>query len=152
MTKRMMSYAMFKIEVFKREFGPSKYTSLKATLQNATPKWEWRRHLKSSIIYPPQELINGWHWHYKKWSCMVDSWFFKLHWKHAPYNSCTSLIWILHFISIFIDWRLGFEPTLQLKGWILKTLQNESHTRLQSWTLIICLLKNPTNYRILKSV
>jgi hypothetical protein len=30
---------------------PSKYTSPKTTLQNATPKWKWRRHLKSSIQY-----------------------------------------------------------------------------------------------------
>ena len=30
--------------------------------------------------------------------------------------SCTSLIWVLCFISIYLDWRLGFEPSLQLKG------------------------------------
>ena len=29
-------------------FGPSKYTSHKWALQNATPNWKWRRHLKSS--------------------------------------------------------------------------------------------------------
>ena len=45
---------MFKIEVFnafQTRFGPSKYTSLKTTLQNATPNWKWRRHLKSSIQF-----------------------------------------------------------------------------------------------------
>ena len=43
---------VFKIEVFnalQTWFGTSKYTSLKTTLQNATPNWKWRRHLKSSI-------------------------------------------------------------------------------------------------------
>ena len=44
--------AVFKIEVFnalQTRFGASKYyTSLKTTLQNATPTWKWRRHLKSS--------------------------------------------------------------------------------------------------------
>ena len=41
--------AMFKIEVFdalQTWFGPSKYTSLKTNLQNATLNWKWRRHLK----------------------------------------------------------------------------------------------------------
>ena len=43
---------VFKIEVFnalQTWFGPSKYTSLKIALQNATLDWKWRRHLKSSI-------------------------------------------------------------------------------------------------------
>ena len=35
---------------------------------------------------------------------MVDCQFFKLYWKHVPYISCTSLIWGLQFISIFLDW------------------------------------------------
>ena len=41
-----------KIEVFnalQTWLGPSKYTSLKRALQNATPYWKWRRHSKSSI-------------------------------------------------------------------------------------------------------
>jgi hypothetical protein len=44
--------AVFKIEVFnalQMQFGPSKYTSLKIALPNATPNWKWRHHLKSSI-------------------------------------------------------------------------------------------------------
>ena len=43
----------------------------------------------------------------------LDGWFLILHmyWKHVPYNSCTSLICIMFIISIFLDWRLGFEPT-----------------------------------------
>jgi hypothetical protein len=47
--------SMFKIEVFnalQTRFGPSKYTSLKTTLQNATPNWKRRRHSKSSIQSP----------------------------------------------------------------------------------------------------
>ena len=46
---------MFKIEVFnalQMRFGPSKYTSLKTTLQNATPNWKWRCHLKSYFNLP----------------------------------------------------------------------------------------------------
>ena len=39
--------------------------------------------------------------------------------KHVPYNSCTSFIWVLYFISISLDWRLGFEAALQ----------NETHMR-----------------------
>ena len=35
----------------------------------------------------------------------------------------------MYFISIFLDWHLGFEPTLQLKGWNLRALQNETHMR-----------------------
>ena len=31
----------------------------------------------------------------------------QLYWKHVPYDSCTSLIRVLYFISIFLDWRLG---------------------------------------------
>ena len=52
-----------------------------------------------------------------------------LYWKHVPYNSCASLIWVLYVISIFLDWRLRFEPTLWLKGWNLRVLQNETHMR-----------------------
>ena len=39
------------------------------------------------------------------------------------------LIWGLCFISIFLDWCLGFERALQSKSWILRALQNETHTR-----------------------
>jgi hypothetical protein len=61
---------------------------------------------------------------------MVDSWFFTLYWKHVPYNSCTTFIWALYFISMFLDWHLGFEPTLQHNfGWNSGALQNETHMR-----------------------
>ena len=36
-------------------------------------------------------------------------------------NSCTSLRWLLYFISIFLDWRLGFELALWLNGWNLRS-------------------------------
>ena len=45
-------HPMFKVEgfnAFQMWFGPSKYTSLKTTLRNATPNWKWRHHLKFSI-------------------------------------------------------------------------------------------------------
>ena len=60
---------------------------------------------------------------------MVDSQYFTLYWKHIPYNSCTSLIWFLCFISIFLGWHLGSEPTLQLKSSTLRALPNETHMR-----------------------
>ena len=50
---------------------------------------------------------------------MVEFQVFTLYWKHVPYKPCISLIWVLYFISIFLDWRLGFEPAFQLKGWNL---------------------------------
>ena len=67
---------------------------------------------------------------------MVDSQFFPLYWKHVLYSSCTSLIWVLYFISTSLDSRLGFEPTLQLKGWNLRALQMKLIRGLQSWTLL----------------
>ena len=81
------------------------------------------------IMHPPHDPTSVGHCHYKKWSRMVDSWIFTLYWKHVPYNSCTSLICILYFISILLDQYLGFEPTLQLMGWNLRALQNETHMR-----------------------
>ena len=37
---------------------------------------------------------------------------------------------VLYFISTFLlDRHLGFEPTLQLKGWNSRALQNETHMR-----------------------
>jgi hypothetical protein len=44
----------------------------------------------------------------------------------------------LCFISIFLDWRLGFEPTLQLRGWNLRALQNETHTRASIFNKFCC--------------
>jgi hypothetical protein len=41
----------------------------------------------------------------------------------------TILVWALYFNSIFLDWRLGFEPTLQPHSWNLRALQNEIHRR-----------------------
>jgi len=36
---------------------------------------------------------------------------------------------VLYFISVFLDWRLGFEPTLQLKSWNLRVCENETCMR-----------------------
>ena len=87
-----------------------------------------------SIICLPHEPASVGHCHYKKWSWVVDSWFFTLYWKHVPYNSRTSLIWVLYSVSTFLDWRLGFEPTLQLKCWNWRTKMKLIWGR-QSWTL-----------------
>ena len=136
MRRTLRMRAMFKLGVFnalQTRFGPSKYTSLKTTLQNANPNWKWRHHLKSQFnppatttnkrrSLPLQEVeLDGW---------FLVFWFFTLYWKHVPHNSCTSLIWVLYFISIFLDWRLGFEPALQLKRWNLRALHHETHMSL----------------------
>ena len=60
----------------------------------------------------------------------LDDWFLFLQIVlETSYHSCTSLTWVLYFISIFLDWRLGFERAFQLKGWNLRALQNETHMR-----------------------
>ena len=46
-----------------------------------------------------------------------------------------SFYFIFYFISIFLDWRLGFEPSLQLKGQNLRALQNETHMRASILTI-----------------
>ena len=48
---------------------------------------------------------------------------------HVPYDSCTSLTWVLYFITVFLDWRLGLEQALQLKSWNLRAIQNETRMR-----------------------
>ena len=79
------------------------YTALKTTLQHATPNWEMKTSLDVlSIICPSQEPTSVGQCHYKKWSSMVDSWFFALYWKHVQYSS----------FLILLDWRLGFELAL----------------------------------------
>ena len=57
----------------------------------------------------------------------LDGWFLFLH--IVPHNSCASLVWVLYFISTFLDCHLGSKPTLQLKNWNLRPLQYETHTR-----------------------
>ena len=112
--------SMVKIEVFnalQMRFGPSKYTSLKTTLQNAAPNGKWRRHLKSSIWFAchKNQQAQG----------LVTT----LYWKHVSCNSCTSLMRVLYSISIFLDWHWGFEAPFQLKDCNLRALQNETHMR-----------------------
>jgi hypothetical protein len=61
---------VFKVEVFnalQMQFGPSKYTSLKTTLQIATPIWKWGHRSKVlTIICPSQEPTSEERCHYKK--------------------------------------------------------------------------------------
>ena len=63
----------------------------------------------------------------------LDGWFLILHIvleTCTMYNSCTHFIWVSYFISIFLDWCLGFETTLWLKCW------NSRALRLKPWTLM----------------
>ena len=63
----------------------------------------------------------------------------RVRWFILKFSHCTKNMYhIIHTqinmssffpISIFLDRRLRFEPTLQLKGWNLKALQNETHMR-----------------------
>jgi hypothetical protein len=53
--------------VLQTQFGPSKYTSLTTTLQNATLNWEMKTPLEVlNIICPSQEPTSEGHCHYKK--------------------------------------------------------------------------------------
>ena len=133
------------------------YTSLKTTFQNATPNWQWRCHLESSVDSAGTRtnkrralsiLVRSW----VRWLILDSS---HCTWKHVPHNSCTNLVPVLYFISIFMDWRLGFEPALQLKSWNLRALQNETRTRasilnigtrcvLSTQHIIACHLWTPT--------
>jgi hypothetical protein len=86
---------------------------------------------------------------------MVDSQIFTLYWKHTPYNSCTNFIWISYIIFVSLDWRLGFEPTLQLihmKRWNLRALQNEIHMRTSILITALLHLTSPhlTSQRLLR--
>jgi hypothetical protein len=71
-SKQQAHQALFKIEVFnaiQTRFGPSKFTSLKTTLQNATPKLKLKMSLEVlNMIYMSQEPTSVGHCHYKKWS------------------------------------------------------------------------------------
>ena len=44
-------------------------------------------------------------------------------------DSCTTLIWLLYLISIFLDWALGFQIASQLTSWNLRALENKTHMR-----------------------
>jgi hypothetical protein len=62
---------VYKIEVFnalETQYGPSKYTSFKTTLQNTTgPNLKMKTSLEVlDIICPPQEPPSVGHRHYKK--------------------------------------------------------------------------------------
>jgi hypothetical protein len=91
---------VFKIKVFnalQTRFGPSKYPSLKHNPSNRNPKLTMKTtslEVLYNIIYPSQDLTSVGHCHYTKWSWTIDSWFFTLYWKHVPYHSRTSFIWV----------------------------------------------------------
>ena len=110
----IMSQPVFKIEVFnalQTLFPPSKYISFKLKqtftmrprIENEDITWS----PQYMIICPPQQPTSLGHCYYKKkWTWMVDSSFFTLYWKHVPYNSCTSSIWVdvsFLFLYAWID-------------------------------------------------
>ena len=64
---------------------------------------------------------------------MVDSRFFTLYWKLVSYNSCTSLIRVLYFVSIFLDWNRSFN----YKVGIWEPFKMKLIWGLQSWTLVV---------------
>jgi hypothetical protein len=123
-SQRTSLWLVFKIEVFRAlrmRFGPSKYTPLKTTLRNATSNLKWGRHLKSSIKYArhKNQQAKGSVTPRSRVRRLIrdSSHCIGLYWKYVPYDSCTSLIWVLYFISKFLDWCLGWGP--------------------QSWTLLV---------------
>ena len=89
------------------------------------PQIEKGRHrFKSSIYYACHKNLVKASRSGFRWSIFNSS-----HCTRNVYHifSCSSLIWVLYFISIFLDYCLGFEPTLQLKSWNLRAPQNETH-------------------------
>ena len=129
--------AVFEIEVFnalQTRLRPSKYTtSLQTTLQNAThPKLQ----NEDDVTWSPQINIPARRTN-KHSARSRDRWLI-LNLSHYTGNmyhiahSCTSLTCVLYFISLFLIWRPGFEPTVQLKGWNLRALPNETHHMMAS--------------------
>ena len=93
------STAVFKIEVFEcpsNTIRPFKIYLFQNNPSKRNPKLKMNTSLKVlNIIFMSQKPPRSeGHCHYKKWSSMVDSWFFTLYWKHVSYNSCTSFICI----------------------------------------------------------
>lgn len=66
---------------------------------------------------------------------MVDSYYFTLYLKHVPYNSCWSLIWILCFISLFLNWRPRFGQSFSWSAKIWEPFEIKFTQGLQSWIL-----------------
>ena len=129
---------MFKIEVFNAlhtRFGPSKYTSLKTTLHNTTPRlkmktlsltWSPRYDLlvtrtNKRRALSPQEV-------------KLDGWFLTL--LHIVLETCTisfmhklNMSFVFHFYNLGLIDVLDLNRPLQLKTWNLRALQNETHMR-----------------------
>ena len=110
-------------------FRPSNYTSLKQPfkmqlqIENEDVTWSPQYNLPVTRTNKRRALSSQ--------EVELDGWFliFTLYCKHVPYNSCTTLTWVLYFTPIFLDWRLEFEQALQLKGCNLWTLHNETQMR-----------------------
>ena len=66
---------------------------------------------------------------------MVDYYYFTLYLKHVPYNSCRSLIWILCFISLFLNWRPRFGQSFSWSAKIWEPFEIKFTQGLQSWIL-----------------
>ena len=62
---------------------------------------------------------------------------FTLYWKHVLYNSCTSSIWVLYFISILLDRRLVLDlnQPFNWKTEIWESFKMKLMWGPQSWTL-----------------
>ena len=78
-----------------------------------------------NTICTPQELTSLRHCHLQEME--LDGWFLLL---HIVLETCTMLFMHKFNMSFVIHFCiLGFEATLQLKGWNLIALQNETHMR-----------------------
>ena len=67
-----------------------------------------------------------------------------LYWQHVPYNSCTSLTWVLSIIiPMFLDWWLGFELALQNEIHMRPSILNTAYhvlLRTTNWRFIIIII------------
>ena len=89
------SNAIWPFKIYLSQNNPSK----------RNPKLEMKTSFEVlKIICLPQEPTSIRHFNHQKWNQMVDFLFFTLYyWKQVSYNSCTRFIWVLYFISIYLE-------------------------------------------------
>ena len=118
---------MFKIEVFialQTRFKPSKYTSLKTTLQNATPNWKGRCHLKIQYNLPTTRTNKCRALSLQE--VKLDGWFLIL---HIILEMCT-----IHFMHEFnISFVFHFYILIRLTPWIWTNISIEGLTFESPW-------------------
>ena len=129
---RQMHHHVFEIEGFnalQTWFGSSNYTSLKTTLQNATPNWKMKTSLESPRYNLPTTRTN------ERTSLSLqeveldDGWFLVL---HSVLETCTDHIIFMHKFNV--SFVFHFYILNRLTSWIwtdpsTEELKFESHSK-----------------------